>query len=672
MKSIRSKILLVIGGALAAVMLVSSIFTFTTTSRLFYENNKVLTESDTKLLASNAENYLAHYQSAVIQMAHNEEVRKLLSSVSAGGDISKSPYFASSKSMLTSTQSKDTENIVSAYIADVDPSVVFDGGSFVSGKDYILKDKSYWFKDGETRTTILSEPYTDIISGNQVIAITAPVYDLSGSKIVGITGLDINITTLNSMAQNYVVGETGYSILLTGANTVLSHQDPDKILKNISEIDIDASLVSSVESADTSIKTYKDRGKDVIGCYSPVGSTGWGIISSVPEKEFTDKVNAITMKILLINLVSLILMLGLLSILSKQITKPLNKLSKVTQELIKGNFNVEIHAESKDEVGELATGMNVLIEKLRTYIDYIDEISDSLDHFAAGNLDIELKHDYSGEFSKLKDSLEKTIGAFSLVIGDVTSISSQLASGSMQIANGAQQLASGSSEQSTSIQNLAINMNEISEHINQSAEHTTALASQIGSVGDAAYHSNEQMQHMMDAMNRISGESLEISKIIKTIEDIAFQTNILALNAAVEAARAGSAGKGFAVVADEVRNLANKSSQAASNTTSLIENSIKAVRGGTDIADKTKVALTEVLTAVDESSRMIQNISDASMKQAEQISFIRSSVDEISSVVHSNSAAAEESSAASEELSGLASTLEMVSRRFTLPDDSKN
>lgn len=146
MKSIRSKILLIIGGALAAVMLVSSIFTFSTTSRLFYENNKVLTESDTKLLASNAENYLAHYQSAVMQMAHNEEVRKLLSSVSPGGDISKSPYFASSKSMLKSTQSKDSENIVSAYIADVDPSVVFDGGSFVSGKDYVLKDKSYWFK----------------------------------------------------------------------------------------------------------------------------------------------------------------------------------------------------------------------------------------------------------------------------------------------------------------------------------------------------------------------------------------------------------------------------------------------------------------------------------------------------------------------------------------------
>ncbi|MGB5822832.1 MAG: methyl-accepting chemotaxis protein [Proteocatella sp.] len=668
MKSIRSKILLAIGGSLAAVMLISSIFTFSTTSKLFYENNKILTESDTKLLASKAENYLAHYQSAVTQMAHNEEVKKLLSTVSAGDDITASSHFNSSKSMLASTQSKDSENIVSAYIADVDPSVVFDGGNFVSGKDYILKDKSYWFKSGETRTTIISEPYTDIITGNQVIAITAPVYDLANSKIVGITGMDINITTLNAMAQNYVLGETGYSILLTGEKTVLSHQDSDKILKNISEIDIDASVVSSVESGDASIKAYKDRGNDVIGCYSPIGSTGWGIISSVPEKEFTAKVSSITMKILLINLISLIFMIALISIISRRITNPLNRLSKITQELIKGNFDVEIHAESEDEVGQLATGMNVLTEKLRTYIDYIDEISSSLDSFAAGNLDIELKHDYSGEFSKLKDSLEKTIGAFSLVIGDVTSISSQLASGSMQIANGAQQLASGSSEQTTSIQNLAININEISEHINQSAEHTIVLASQIGTVGEAAFHSNEQMEHMMDAMNRISSESLEISKIIKTIEDIAFQTNILALNAAVEAARAGSAGKGFAVVADEVRNLANKSSQAASNTTALIENSIKAVKGGTDIANKTKVSLTEVLTAVGESSSMIQNISEGSMKQAEQISFIRNSVDEISSVVHSNSAAAEESSAASEELSGLASTLEMVSRRFTLPE----
>lgn len=667
MKSIRSRILAIIGGTLAAVMIVSSLVTYMTTSDLFGNTNKDFVRIETELLTNRAQNYLAHYQSSVLQMAHDIDIRRLLSETSGTEDITKSPYFEDVRAMLKSSQESDKENIVSAYVADVDPSVVFDGGTFVSDEGYVLSEKEYWFKDGETRETIISEPYTDIITGNMVVAVTAPVYDKSG-KITGITGMDINITALNNMAQQHVIGEKGFAILITRNHTVLSHQDSTMIMKNTSEVGLDENIQSSIESQDTAIKEYDDRGSKVVGCYTPIGDTGWGILTSLPESELTAKVNGITAKIMTINILALILMIGALTVLSARITKPLKKLTAVTAELVKGNYDVEIHADSQDEVGDLANGMSVLVDKLRTYMLYIDEISGSLDRFAAGNLNIDLKQDYSGEFYRLRDSLEKTVAAFSDVIGDITSISSQLASGSMEIANGAQQLANGSSEQSSSIQNLAMNINEITENINSSAEHTTALNSQIAAVGSAAFNSNEQMEQMMDAMNRISSESMEIGKIIKTIEDIAFQTNILALNAAVEAARAGAAGKGFAVVADEVRNLATKSSEAAKNTTALIENSIKAVKDGTDIAEETREALSEVVTAVDESSVMIQSISANALKEAEQISHIRSSVDEISSVVHSNSAAAEESSAASEQLSSLASTLEMISKKFVLPN----
>ena len=667
MKSIRSRILAIIGGTLAAVMIVSSLVTYMTTSDLFGNTNKDFVRIETELLTNRAQNYLAHYQSSVLQMAHDIDIRRLLSETSGTEDITKSPYFEDVRAMLKSSQESDKENIVSAYVADVDPSVVFDGGTFVSDEGYVLSEKEYWFKDGETRETIISEPYTDIITGNMVVAVTAPVYDKSG-KITGITGMDINITALNNMAQQHVIGEKGFAILITRNHTVLSHQDSAMIMKNTSEVGLDENIQSSIESQDTAIKEYDDRGSKVVGCYTPIGDTGWGILTSLPESELTAKVNGITAKIMTINILALILMIGALTVLSARITKPLKKLTAVTAELVKGNYDVEIHADSQDEVGDLANGMSVLVDKLRTYMLYIDEISGSLDRFAAGNLNIDLKQDYSGEFYRLRDSLEKTVAAFSDVIGDITSISSQLASGSMEIANGAQQLANGSSEQSSSIQNLAMNINEITENINSSAEHTTALNSQIAAVGSAAFNSNEQMEQMMDAMNRISSESMEIGKIIKTIEDIAFQTNILALNAAVEAARAGAAGKGFAVVADEVRNLATKSSEAAKNTTSLIENSIKAVKDGTDIAGETREALSEVVTAVDESSVMIQSISANALKEAEQISHIRSSVDEISSVVHSNSAAAEESSAASEQLSSLAATLEMISKKFVLPN----
>ena len=668
MKSIRSKILVMIGVPLVVAMLFSSILTSSTTGKLFFESSKDLTQSQTSLLASEADNYLAHYQSMVMQMAHNEDVRKLLSSTSSGESISKSPYFSSSRNMLAATQSKDTENIVSAYIADVDPSVVFDGGNFISGKDYVLSEKDYWFRDGETRKTIISEPYKDIISGNMVVAITAPVYDLNNTTIVGITGVDINIATLNTMAQEYVVGNEGYTILMTRAKTVLSHKDKEKILKNITEIDLDQDVTTWIENNDSSVKTFKNSGESVLGCYYPIGSTGWGILSSVSEKEFESKIALVSKRVLGINILTFILMVAIIVILSSRITKPLKKLSQITKALVDGNFDVEIHSDSKDEVGQLANGMNLLVQKLQTYMNYVDEISDSLDSFAEGNLDINLKYEYSGEFGKLKTSLENTVDAFTKIIEDIVSISSQLASGSMEIANGAQQLANGSAEQSSSIQNLANNITEISHHINNSAELTTALASQIGMVGNSAQMSNGQMEEMVDAMDRISAESSEIGKIIKTIEDIAFQTNILALNAAVEAARAGVAGKGFAVVADEVRNLATKSSEAAKNTTALIENSIRAVRDGSQIVHDTKESLEEVISAVDKSTEMIQRISDSAIDEAEKIEHIKVAVDEINAVVHSNSAAAEESSAASEELSSLASTLEMVAERFVISE----
>lgn len=666
MNSIRSKILAMIGIPLIIAMFLSSILTSSTTGKLFFQNSKDLTQSETNLLASKAENYLSHYQSMVMQMAHNEDVRQLLSKTSKGDDITKSPYFLSSKNMLASTQSKDTENIVSAYVADVDPSVVFDGGNFVSGKEYILSDKDYWFKNGETRKTIISEPYTDIITGNMVVAVTAPVYDMTNTKIVGITGVDININTLNNMAQEYVVGKEGYTILLTRKNTVLSHKNTDNILKNITEVGIDGDVLSWIENKDSSIQTFENNGESVLGCYYPIGSTGWGILSSISEDELKDKVSAVSNKVLFINIISLIAMIGVIIALSSKITNPLKKLSAVTNELIKGNFDVEIHSESNDEVGQLANGMGVLVGKLRTYINYIDEISESLDSFAEGNLNINLKYDYSGEFGKLKTSLERTVEAFTRIIEDIVSISSQLASGSMEIANGAQQLANGSTEQSSSIQNLANNITEISDHINQSAEHATVLTTQISMIEHSAHSSNDQMENMVDAMDRINKESMEIGKIIKTIEDIAFQTNILALNAAVEAARAGASGKGFAVVADEVRNLATKSSEAAKNTTALIENSVLAVRDGSQIVNDTKESLEEVINAVQQITSMIQSISDSAMEEAEKIDYIRTAVDEINSVVHSNSAAAEESSAASEELSGLAATLEMVAKRFTI------
>jgi len=248
--------------------------------------------------------------------------------------------------------------------------------------------------------------------------------------------------------------------------------------------------------------------------------------------------------------------------------------------------------------------------------------------------------------------------------------SEQVSSGSEQVSNGAQALAQGATEQASSIEELSATITEIASNVKLNATSAADASIKVNHVSSELDVSNQNMQDMIAAMSKISDSSSQIGKIIKAIEDIAFQTNILALNAAVEAARAGAAGKGFAVVADEVRNLASKSAEAANNTTALIENSIKEVENGTKIADQTATALKKVVLEATAVSNTVTLISQASNEQANSINQITLGVDQISSVVQTNSATAEESAAASEELSGQAQILKSLVGKFKLKNQA--
>ena len=252
----------------------------------------------------------------------------------------------------------------------------------------------------------------------------------------------------------------------------------------------------------------------------------------------------------------------------------------------------------------------------------------------------------------------------------VQQISEQVAEGSDQVSSGAQNLSEASAEQASSVEELAATITEISENIKRTADNAKEASEKVYSAQDALTVSNDQMQEMIQAMSVISHKSEDIGKIIKTIEDIAFQTNILALNAAVEAARAGEAGRGFAVVADEVRNLASKSAEAAKNTTGLIEGTIEAVNNGTDIANRTAQALVETVESAGTVVTYVDDISTSAAEQAESIFQVRQGVDQIAGIVQTNSATAEESAAASEELSAQAQTLKNLVEVFNLRKDS--
>ena len=352
-------------------------------------------------------------------------------------------------------------------------------------------------------------------------------------------------------------------------------------------------------------------------------------------------------------------------VIIRMIKTPISEIEDAAIKMAEGDLEVEIAYNSKDELGVLAEQVRRLIHKLQVIID--DE-NKFLAKMAAGDFTVDsvCEQEYTGGFYPLLVSFRGIAEKLNDTMLQINQSSSQVASGSEQVSSGAQALSQGATEQASSVQELAATINEISEKVNQNADNARQANATAGSVSTEMNMCNEKMQQMIQAMGDISNCSSEIGKIIKTIEDIAFQTNILALNAAVEAARAGAAGKGFAVVADEVRNLASKSAEASRNTSALIENSLKAVENGTQIVGETAQSLLQAVNDVNEMTGIIGQISEASSNQADSIAQITMGIDQISSVVQTNSATAEESAAASEELSSQSQLMKSLVERFKL------
>lgn len=352
---------------------------------------------------------------------------------------------------------------------------------------------------------------------------------------------------------------------------------------------------------------------------------------------------------------------------SKSITRPIEQLEIAAKEMAKGNLKAADHItyESDDELGQLADSMRFTMTTLSAYVD---EISDILLQLAKGDLTLPSSTitDFLGDFSEIKTSLVTILKSFNETLGEINQSSNQVNIGAAQVSSAAENLSMGATEQASAIEELAATVSEISRQIKNNADNAQKASDTVASVGFEMAESDKKMQQLMMAMQEISESSGEIGKIIKAIEDIAFQTNILALNAAVEAARAGAAGKGFAVVADEVRNLASKSAEASKNTAALIEGSIAAVEKGTGMANETAESLRAAVSGAESVVEVIAQISEACTDQAKSADMVSQSVEQISSVVQTNSAASEESAAASEELSGQAQMLSGLVGQFQL------
>ena len=345
----------------------------------------------------------------------------------------------------------------------------------------------------------------------------------------------------------------------------------------------------------------------------------------------------------------------------RSIAEPSNQVRAALVGFSQGNLRIPVEFTGKNELGEMCDALRTSQKVLHSVIQ---DISDTTGQMAKGNFDVELTATFPGDLAPIQKSVNEFVVRMSDTITNISQSASQVSAGSEQVSNSSQSLAQGATEQASAVQELAATINDISVSSRQTAASAEEARISVGQAGAQVETSNDYVKQLNVAMTNISSSSEEIGKIIATIENIAFQTNILALNAAVEAARAGSAGKGFAVVADEVRNLASKSDEAAKATKDLIENSISAVREGADVVSKVTDSLEKTTVLTGSVVGLMDQVTEAVENQTTAISQITEGIDQISAVVQTNSATSEECAAASEELSSQANIMHQLMAEF--------
>jgi methyl-accepting chemotaxis protein len=516
-----------------------------------------------------------------------------------------------------------------------------------------LAERDYFKKVLDKRQLVISNALKSTSTGKPIIVVAMPIIIDDQVAAVTVTTLNMERFTEKAIAP-IKIGEEGYAYMTDSTGLMAADKNPDAVLSiKLGDFDWGKQILKQKNGS----ITYTFEGVEKLVNFRTEPSTGWVIAAAATTDDIFGGIKDMTRNTVIVNLFVIILLGIVILLIVRPISAALNKGVAFAKQIQQGDLSNRLNLDTKDEIGQLATALDAMADSLQERVELAESI-------AEGDLTREVT--LASEQDALGRALRTMTERLNDILGQISIAGEQIDTGSNQVSDSAQNLSQGSTEQASAIEEIGASLSEMTGRTRDNAENAASANQLSSSASSAANEGSAQMQQMVTAMAEINESGKNISKIIKTIDEIAFQTNLLALNAAVEAARAGQHGKGFAVVAEEVRNLAARSAKAAQETADLIEGSVQKGQNGTAIAERTARALEEIVTGIGKTSDLVAEIAATSKEQADGLAQVNEGLTLVDQVVQRNTAGAEESAAAAEELSSQSSYLHQLIGQFRL------